>query len=108
METEEISRPPRFANEAEEADWWAANPDFVLREFDRAKAEGRLGHGTVKRRMEAMQAAKEAALRLDPADVALANQLAQRKGLEREVYLRELVHAALVKEAESLDRSPAA
>jgi hypothetical protein len=51
METsKEITRPPHFNSEAEEADWWAANPEFVLQELERAKAEGRLGHGTVLRR----------------------------------------------------------
>ena len=99
---------PRFENETAEADWWYANPDFALKVLQRAKQEGRLGHGSVKRRMEAIQAAKEAALKLDAAGVALANKLAERKGIEREAYLRELIHAALVKEAESLDRSPAA
>jgi len=108
MATEKLTRPPRFASEREEAEWWDANPDFILQEFDRAKAEGRLGHGIVKRRMEAFQAAKEAALNLDAADVVLANRLAERKGLEREAYLRELLHAALLKEAESLDQSSAA
>jgi hypothetical protein len=37
-----------------------AIPNFILKEFERAKAEGRLGHGTVRRRMEALEAAKKA------------------------------------------------
>jgi hypothetical protein len=45
---------------------------------------------------------------LDAADIALANRLAERKGIEREEYLKQLVHTALLQDAESLDRSSAA
>jgi hypothetical protein len=99
---------PKFENEKEEAEWWAANPEFALRVLQRAKEEGRLGNGSVARRMAALDAAKEAALKLDATDITLASRLAERKGIEREAYLKELVHAALVKEAESLDQSSAA
>ena len=99
---------PKFESEKEEADWWAANPDFALQVLQRAKEEGRLGNGSVARRIAALEAAKDAALKLDVADLALANKLAERKGVEREAYLKELIHAALLKEAESLDRSSAA
>jgi hypothetical protein len=101
-------RMPKFASEKEEADWWVANPDFALQVLRRAKEEGRLGHGSVRRRMEALQAAKDAALKLDAEDVILANKLAERKGIEREAYLKQLVHAALLQEAASLDQSSAA
>jgi hypothetical protein len=60
MAYEEITRPPRFNSEREEAEWWDSHPEFILKEFERAKAEGRLGHGTVRRRMEALEAAKKA------------------------------------------------
>lgn len=51
---------------------------------------------------------KGAALKLDPADATLAGKLADRKGIEREAYLKELVHAALLKEAATLDESSSA
>ena len=105
MSQDNVLDIPRFATEEEEATWWDSNPDFLLQELEQAKAEGRLGQGTVKQYVEAV---KDVALRLDAADVALANRLAERKGLEREAYLRELLHAALLKEAESLDQSSAA
>jgi hypothetical protein len=99
---------PKFASEKEEADWWVSNPDFALRVLQRAKEEGRLGSGSVAKRMAAIEAANDAALKLDAADVTLANKLAERKGIEREAYLKELLHAALLKEAEALDQSSAA
>jgi hypothetical protein len=108
METNDIKRPPRFANEGEESEWWAANPEFVLQEFERAKAEGRLGHGTVMRLAAERRAASGRVVALDAVDIEIASKLAERKGIEREAYLKELVHTALLKEAESLDQSSAA
>jgi hypothetical protein len=46
---------PKFATETEEADWWFDNQDLLLAEFKLAAAEGRLGRGTLKRRMEEAQ-----------------------------------------------------
>ncbi len=108
MAIDNIPGPPRFDSEREEAEWWDSHPDFILQEFERAQAEGRLGHGTVKRRMEEIAAQKQTAIELDAADAALANKLAERKGLERQTYLKELIHNALLKEEESIDRSSAA
>lgn len=99
---------PRFGSEREEAEWWDANPGFALKILERAEAEGKLGHGSLARRTAALEAARGAALNLDAADISLANKLAQRKGVEREAFLKELMHAALLKEAESLDASSAA
>jgi hypothetical protein len=99
---------PKFGSEREEAEWWDANPDFALKILQRAEAEGRLGNGSVARRMAALDAAKEAALKLDATDITLASKLAERRGIEREAYLKELVHTALLKEAELLDQSSAA
>jgi hypothetical protein len=89
---------PKFASEAEEAEWWFKNPDFVLEVLKRAKAEGRLGHGTVARRMAQQEAAKSTTIRLDTGDLALAKQQAERKGLRYQTYLKMLIHEALRRE----------
>ena len=97
METNDIKRPPRFANEGEEAEWWAANPEFVLQEFERAKAEGRLGHGTVMRMAAERRAASGRVVALDRLDTEVPTlprvnpeqpkaELADR----RSAYLRRL------------------
>lgn len=100
---------PQFASEREEADWWASNPEFALRLLEQAKAEGRLGHGTIRRRMEAIEAAKRGnGLALDADDVIRATKLAERKGVERSEYLKSLLHTALLKEEEAMNSSPAA
>jgi predicted DNA binding CopG/RHH family protein len=102
METRnEITRPPHFGSEAEEADWWAANPEFVLQELERAKAEGRLGHGTVMRLAAERRAARARSVELDPTDVALANKLAEQKGIEYQTYVKTLLHEALEREEQN-------
>jgi hypothetical protein len=108
MASEEITKPPRFSNEREEADWWAANPDFILQELERAKAEGRLGHGTAMRMAAERRAVAGRTVELDQDDVEVATKLAQRKGVERSEYLKGLLHSALLREEEAMDSSPAA
>lgn len=49
---------PKFNSEREEAEWWDNNPDFALQLLQQAKAEGRLGHGTVVRRMAEIRLTK--------------------------------------------------
>jgi predicted DNA binding CopG/RHH family protein len=92
---------PRFGSEREEADWWAENPEYVLQELKRAKAEGRLGHGTVARRMDEVKAAKakSTTIRLDPSDISLAKLQAAKRGLKYQTYLKMLIHEALGREA---------
>ena len=96
--TEEITRPPRFNSESEEAEWWDSHPEYILQQFERAKAEGRLGHGTAMKRLAERQAAKSTTIRLDPTDLSLAKIQAERKGLRYQTYLKMLIHEALNQE----------
>lgn len=43
---------PKFSNEAEEADWWFVHQDDLLKQFEQAAAEGKIGVGRAKRRAE--------------------------------------------------------
>lgn len=79
--------------------------------FQKAEAEGRLGHGTAMKQAAArQQAAKLAAgsvavsttIRLDPADVSLARIQAERKGLRYQTYLKMLLHEALAEHSTDL------
>jgi predicted DNA binding CopG/RHH family protein len=101
MAIEETLRPPKFASESEEAAWWDANPDFLLQEFKRAKLEGRLGSGIVAQAIEQREAAKSTTIRLDPTDLSLAREQAQRKGLRYQTYLKMLIHEALRREEQA-------
>jgi hypothetical protein len=58
MTKPEIPGPPHFNSEKEEAEWWDNNEDYIFQEFQRAAAEGRLGHGTVMKRYAERQAEK--------------------------------------------------
>lgn len=80
-----------FASEAEEAAWWEANEDALAEEFERAGAEGRLGHGTALRRASMVAVTID----LDPVDVEKARTLAADQGVPYEKYLQKLVHRAL-------------
>ncbi len=98
MAIEEIKGPPRFSSEKEEAEWWDKNPDFILQELKRAKAEGRLGYGTAVKQAAARQAAKSTTIRMDEGDLTRAKKLAEQKGLRYQTYLKMLLHEALQEE----------
>ena len=99
MATKLIPGPPHFNSEREEADWWDNNPDYILQEFKRAEAEGRLGHGTLAKRIAEKQAAVSTTMRIDNGDLKLARELAKKKGLPYQTYLKMLIHQVLLKEA---------
>ena len=88
---------PKFETEAEEAKWWFDTQDELLKDFERAAAEGRLGHGTVAKRM----GIPTTTIRLDPVDIELARKQAEKRVLKYQTYLKMLLHEALLK-AESV------
>jgi predicted DNA binding CopG/RHH family protein len=84
---------PKFESEADEAKWWFDHQDELLKDFQQAAVEGRLGHGTVARRM----GIPTTTIRLDPADIELARKQAEKRGLKYQTYLKMLLHEALLK-----------
>ena len=86
---------PDFKSEAEEADWWFANRKLVSAAFRQAAKDGALTRGTLAR--EGLT--PTTTIRLDPADIALARQQAEARGLKYQTYLKSIIHQALVKEA---------
>ncbi len=87
MPTKEI-RIPKFKNEAAEAAWWDAHPSVATRLMARA-----LKAGTARR-----SPLKTVTIRLLVADVETARDLAQKKGLPYQTYMKALLHEALEKE----------
>jgi hypothetical protein len=67
MTKSEIPGPPHFNSEKEEAEWWDKNEDYIFQEMKRAKAEGRLGFGTMVKQAAERQAAKKTTIRQDDA-----------------------------------------
>jgi predicted DNA binding CopG/RHH family protein len=65
----------------------------LLKDFEQAADERRLGHGTVAKRM----GIPTTTIRLDPADIQLARKQAEKRGLKYQTYLKMLLHEALLK-----------
>jgi predicted DNA binding CopG/RHH family protein len=80
-----------FKNEEEEAKWWDKQQDTLADEFERAAAEGKLGHGTVARK----GITPTTTIRLAPEDILLARTQAERRGLRYQTYLKMVIHEAL-------------
>jgi predicted DNA binding CopG/RHH family protein len=83
---------PDFKSEAEEAKWWFDHQDELLKDFEQAAQEGRLGRGTAAR----IGGIPTTTIRLDPEDIALAREQASKRGLKYQTYLKMLVHEALI------------
>jgi predicted DNA binding CopG/RHH family protein len=84
-------KTPSFANEAEEARWWAEHQDQIAGAFQKAAAEKHLTRGTVARKGQT----PTTTIRLDQDDISRARDQAQRKGLRYQTYLKMLLREAL-------------
>ena len=84
---------PAFANEAEEAKWWASDEGrtFLKERSGDAPAGGR-SRLVVKR---AGAKSVQIALRLSPADLSKAREIAERKGIRYQTLLKMVVHEGL-------------
>jgi predicted DNA binding CopG/RHH family protein len=89
---------PKFASEAEEAQWWFDHQDEFLEDFRKAAAEGRLRRRTEPRPSTPVPTTT---IRLDPADIELARTLADKKGLKYQTYLKMLLREALLRESKA-------
>jgi predicted DNA binding CopG/RHH family protein len=80
-----------FKSEAEEAQWWDESQDDLAQEFEKAAAEGTLGHGAVAPKGKT----PTTTIRLDPEDISRARAQAELKGLRYQTYLKMLIHESL-------------
>ena len=92
---------PKFANEAEEADWWAGREG---REFVKRKSVGPPKKGSVSKGSRLVgqlnrTSSVQIALRLPGPDVTKAREIATRKGIGYQTLLKMLVHEGLRREA---------
>jgi predicted DNA binding CopG/RHH family protein len=88
---------PEFKSEAEEAEWWDSHQDEIFSDFEKAAAEGRLGRGTAARKA----GIPTTTIRLDPVDIQMARDQAEKRGLKYQTYLKMLLHEALTREAKA-------
>ncbi len=101
MKKKKIINMPRFANEEEEANWWASREG---REFVKQKSAGALKKGSAPKGSRLVgrlnrTTTVQIALRLPEPDVAKARELATRKGIGYQTLLKMLVHEGLRREA---------
>jgi predicted DNA binding CopG/RHH family protein len=87
------NRIPNFKSEREEAQWWDAHPAVVAALFPKAKKEGK-----IKRLPVIRGATRSTTIRLPIADIETAQQIAERRGLPYQTYLKGLLHQALESE----------
>ena len=92
---------PKFATEAEEADWWYKNRHIHDKIFAAAVKNGEATILTKEKLLARIEASKKApapvvALRIPSADLALARKQAAKKGLPYQTYIKSLLHETLV------------
>lgn len=85
---------PNFQSEAEEATWWDSHPEVVTEIMSLA-----VRAGTARR-----SALKTVTMRIPESDLAMAQQLADQKGLPYQTYIKVLLHEALTREASKMKR----
>jgi len=81
---------PKFRSEKEEAEWWDAHPEVATRLLKQA-----LRQGAVQRRLGETRIVT---MRVPVRDLEAAQELAGRKGLPYQTYMKMLLHQALEKE----------
>lgn len=80
---------PEFRTEVEEAEWWDAHPEVATELMRSALKSGQA------RRVIPL---KTVTIRLPVPDIEAARDIAQRKGLPYQTYIKMLLHEALGKE----------
>jgi predicted DNA binding CopG/RHH family protein len=92
-------QPPTFANEDEEAAWWAGRQgrEFLKQKSAEPQQKRMKGSRLVGQLNRA--ASVQIALRLPGPDVEKARELATRKGIGYQTLLKMLVHEGLRREA---------
>jgi predicted DNA binding CopG/RHH family protein len=80
---------PKFRTEAHEAEWWDSHPEVAAEIMRRA-----IKAGNARRAVPL----KTVTMRLPVPDIQAAQDLAERKGLPYQTYMKMLLHEALEKE----------
>ena len=86
---------PKFANEGDEAKWWASTEGrtFLKQQSAARTAAGRRGSPLIVKLAKASSV--QIALRLPSPDLAKAREIAERKGIGYQTLLKMLVHEGL-------------
>jgi hypothetical protein len=92
---------PKFANEGEEANWWASRQgrEFVKRKSAEPLKKGAAPKGSRLVGQLNRTPTVQIALRLPEPDITKAREIASRKGVGYQTLLKMLVHEGLGREA---------
>ena len=95
-----VLRVPRFRNEGEEADWWASpvGRAYVKQKSAEAQSKGTKARGSSLVGLLNKKSSVQIAIRLPAADLAQAREIAERKGVGYQTFLKMLVREGLVRE----------
>ena len=93
-------RVPRSRNEGEEADWWASpvGRAYVKQKSAEAQSKGTKAKGSSLVGLLNKKSSVQIAIRLPAADLAQAREIAERKGIGYQTFLKMLVREGLVRE----------
>jgi predicted DNA binding CopG/RHH family protein len=81
---------PSFKTEKEEAQWWDSHPEVITELFLKAKKEGK-----IKRLPMVRGATKPVTIRMPIGDIETAQEIADKRGLPYQTYIKTLLHQAL-------------
>jgi len=87
---------PKFKSEREEAQWWDAHPEVVTALFLKAGKEGR-----IERLPRIRGATKSVTIRMPIADLETAQEIADKRGLPYQTFIKGLLHQALERESKT-------
>jgi len=87
---------PTFKSEREEAQWWDAHPEAIAALFLKAKKEGR-----IERLPRIRGATKSVTIRMPIADLETAQEIAEKRGLPYQTFIKGLLYQALERESKT-------
>ena len=86
---------PKFATEAEEAEWWNQHLDEAGENLLEAMRDGTVHRGGPVAVLRERREKAAVSISLSKADIRMAQTRAAEKGVEVESYIADLVHGAL-------------
>jgi hypothetical protein len=95
-----VLRMPKFRNQGEEADWWASPSGraYVKQKSAESQSKGTKASGSGLVGLLNRKSSVQIAIRLPAADLAQAREIAERKGIGYQTFLKMLVREGLVRE----------
>jgi predicted DNA binding CopG/RHH family protein len=97
-----MAKLPKFANDDEEAAWWASAEGRAFVKQQSASGSSRQKKGSTLATGLHRATSVQIALRLPAPDVEKAREIAERKGIGYQTLLKMLVHEGLRREARRL------